>query len=192
MPPFGGIKKTMATIQLNEIKKLLQELPVDYTVTELHGFLAGLIAGGVQDDSWRVFFQKFINDGNDLSPTISQKLTTLYEQLIVAFKKEDILFSLWLPEKKEVDILAEGIVEWTSHFMLGFGLAQPRIDDEIEEVSEVLSDLSEISKLSYDKEDDSTELLEAAEEILEYLQNVALFLYNHFALSSNNRDKTIH
>ncbi|MBR0574552.1 MULTISPECIES: UPF0149 family protein [Pasteurellaceae] len=172
----------MTTIQVNRIKKLLSELQVDYTVAELHGFLGGLIAGGIKDDSWKVFFQQFINDGNDLSPNTSTKLTTLYTQLIIAFKKEDVLFSLWLPQdKKEIPILVDGIGEWTSNFMLGLGLAQPYIQKEVKEINEVLNDLSEISKLSYCKEDDPIESVEAAEEILDYLHSVTLFLYNHFS-----------
>ena len=77
-------------------------------------------------------------------------------------------------------MLADNIAEWTSHFLLGLGLAQPTLQQETDEVGEAVDDLSEIAKLGYDEQDTSEELLDAGEEIVEYLRMVSLFLHSHF------------
>ncbi|MDO9735514.1 UPF0149 family protein, partial [Glaesserella parasuis] len=90
------------------------------------------------------------------------------------------LFSLWLNEEDGF-AMADGIAEWTGHFLLGLGLAQPTLQQETNEVGEAIDDLDEIAKLGYSEEDKNDELLDAGEEIIEYLRVVTLFLHSHFA-----------
>lgn len=93
------------------------------------------------------------------------------------------LFSLWLPENEEDGFaLADGIYQWANSFLLGLGVAQPKLQQETDEVGEAIDDLDEIAKLGYNDEDNNEELLEAGEEVLEYLRVLALFLHSHFAL----------
>ncbi|VEI46892.1 yecA family protein [Actinobacillus equuli] len=67
--------------------------------------------------------------------------------------------------------------------LLGLGLAQPKLSRETDEIGEALDDLEEISKLGYNEDDDNNELLEAGEEVVEYLRVLTLFLHSHFALN---------
>ena len=171
----------MAILHSNEFQQLIVELHIDYTPAEFHGFLSGLIAGGVQDASWKTLTYQFTNDGHAFSQVPLAKLTEFYQQLNESFDDANTLFSLWQPENEDGFALADSIAGWTSHFLLGLGLAQPKLQQETDEVGEAIDDLDEIAKLGYDEEDSSEELLEAGEEIVEYLRVVALFLHSHFA-----------
>lgn len=171
----------MAISHSNDFKQLISELQIDYTPAEFHGFLSGLIAGGIQDDSWKTLTYQFTNDGHAFSQAPLAKLTEFYQQLGESFDDTNTLFSLWLVDEENGFALADCIAEWTGHFLLGLGLAQPKLQQESDEVGEAIDDLDEITKLGYSEEDNNDELLEAAEEIIEYLRVVTLFLHSHFA-----------
>lgn len=177
-----------------EFNKLIKTLAIDYSAAEFHGFLSGLVAGGIQDDSWQTLTYQFTNDGHAFSQAPLKTLTEFYRQLSESFDQANTLFSLWLPDDDDAFALADGIAEWTSHFLLGLGLAQPKLSQETDEVGEAIDDLDEIAKLGYDENDDKEELLEAAEEIVEYLRVVSLFLHSYFGKPQmlTNEKETVH
>lgn len=192
MPLFSKITNNtiMAMTTSNEFKQLITQLQIEYTAAEFHGFLCGLIAGGIKDDSWKTLTYQFTNDGHAFSVIPQQTLTEFYQQLTTSFTDANTLFTLWLPENEEDGFaLADGISEWTNHFLLGLGLAQPTLQQETEEVGEAIDDLDEIAKLGYNDEDNNEELLEAGEEVVEYLRVIALFLHSHFALGVASDEK---
>ena len=143
----------MSNLQPTEFKQLIAQLAIELNPAEFHGFLSGLIAGGIQDESWKTLTYQFTNDG-------------------IA--------------------LAESIADWTSQFILGLGLAQPKLNEETDEVGEAIDDLEEISKLGYHEDDSNEELLEAGEEVVEYLRVLSLFLHSHFALNATEKPTNIH
>lgn len=180
----------MAITHSTEFKQLISQLQIEDTPAEFHGFLCGLIAGGVQDDSWKTLTYQFTNDGHAFSVAPLQTLTEFYQQLTESFGEANTLFSLWLPENEEDGFaLADGIAEWTSSFLLGLGVAQPKLQQETEEVGEAIDDLDEIAKLGYNEDDNNDELLEAGEEVVEYLRVLALFLHSHFALGATKSEE---
>lgn len=163
-----------------EFKQLIDTLHIDYRPAEFHGFLSGLIAGGIQDDSWQTLTYQFTNDGQAFTQSALNPLAAFYQQLSDCFDGANPLFSVWLPQDENGFALADTIAEWSSHFLLGLGLAQPKLAQETDEVGEAIDDIEEISKLGYDENDNNDELLEAGEEIVEYLRVAALFLHTHF------------
>lgn len=178
-----------------DFQQLVAELQIDLRPAEFHGFLSGLIAGGVQDESWKTLTYQFTNDGYAFSQAPLKKLADFYQNLTASYSEANTQFNLWLPEEGENGFeLAELIYEWVSHFILALGLAQPKLNEETDEVGEALDDLEEISRLGYDENDDNAELLEAAEEVTEYLRVLALFLHTHFALNVKDeaQQQTIH
>ncbi|MDD0823864.1 UPF0149 family protein [Mannheimia sp. AT1] len=180
----------MAITNSNEFKQLISQLQINETVAEFHGFLSGLIAGGIQDESWKTLTYQFTNDGHAFSVAPLQSLSEFYQQLSESFSEANTLFTLWLPENEEDGFaLADGIAEWTNSFLLGLGLSQPQLQQETDEVGEAIDDLDEIAKLGYNDEDSNEELLEAGEEVVEYLRVIALFLHSHFALGVTSNDK---
>lgn len=177
----------------NEFKQLIQQLQINYTPAELHGFLSGLIAGGIQDDSWKTLTYQFTNDGHAFSQTELTALSQFYQQLGESFDEANTLYSLWLPNEENGFLLADNIAEWTSHFLLGLGLAQPKLQQETGEVKEAIEDLDEIAKLGYEEDDNNQELLDAGEEVIEYLRIITLFLHSHFAKpSAKTPEKVLH
>lgn len=180
----------MSILAPNDFQQLINTLKISYTPAEFHGFLAGLIAGGVQDESWKTLTYQFTNDGHAFSQAPLATLSEFYQHLNDSFDDANTLFSLWLPTDNTPNAqenaqdgfaLADSIAEWTSHFLLGLGLAQPTLQKETGEVGEAIDDLDEIAKLGYDEADNNEELLEAGEEIVEYLRVITLFLHSHFA-----------
>lgn len=168
-----------------EFKQLISQLQVDLTPAEFHGFISGLVVGGVQDDSWKTLTYQFTNDGHAFSQAPLKTLENFYQELTASYHDANTLFSLWLPEDENDGFaLADGIAEWTSHFILGLGLAQPKLNEEKDEVGEAIDDLEEISRLGYHDDDKNEELIEAGEEVVEYLRVLALFLHSNFALNS--------
>lgn len=180
----------MAITHSTEFKQLIAQLQIEDTPAEFHGFLCGLIAGGIKDDSWKTLTYQFTNDGHAFSVAPLQTLSDFYQQLSDSFTDANTLFTLWLPENEDDGFaLADSIAEWTSSFLLGLGVAQPKLQQETDEVGEAIDDLDEIAKLGYNDEDNNEELLEAGEEVVEYLRVLALFLHSHFSLGTVSNDK---
>ncbi len=192
MPFFIKITNNtiMAITHSTEFKQLIAQLQIEDTPAEFHGFLCGLIAGGIKDDSWKTLTYQFTNDGHAFSVAPLQTLSDFYQQLSDSFTDANTLFTLWLPENEDDGFaLADSIAEWTSSFLLGLGVAQPKLQQETDEVGEAIDDLDEIAKLGYNDEDNNEELLEAGEEVVEYLRVLALFLHSHFSLGTVSNDK---
>lgn len=167
-----------------DFTQLVSQLQVGLTPAEFHGFVSGLVVGGVQDDSWKTLTYQFTNDGHAFSQAVLKTLESFYQELTTSYHDTNTLFNLWLPEDENNGFaLADGIAEWTSQFILGLGLAQPKLNEEKDEIGEAIDDLEEISRLGYHDDDKNEELIEAGEEVVEYLRVLALFLHSHFALN---------
>lgn len=182
----------MAISTQAELQQLITQLQITDTPAELHGFLSGLSAGGIQDESWKTLSYQFLNDGHAFSQAPLQTLSELYQQISQTFDEAVLNFQLWQPAEEDGFLLADAISGWTNYFLLGLGLAQPKLSQETDDVGEAIDDLSEIAKLGYSEEDKSEELLEAGEEIVEYLRVVSLFLHSHFARQLTEKPKRLH
>lgn len=77
----------MAIKKPQEFKQLITQLQIEDTPAEFHGFLCGLIAGGIQDDSWKTLTYQFTHDGHAFSVEPLTKLTEFYQQLTESFWK---------------------------------------------------------------------------------------------------------
>lgn len=182
----------MTISQPSDFQHLIKSLEINYTPAEFHGFLSGLIAGGIQDDSWQTLTYQFTNDGHAFSHSALQSLIAFYQQLREGFEQADTAFSLWQPDENDGFALADAIADWTGNFLLGLGLAQPKLAQETDEVGEAVDDLDEIAKLGYDENDSNEELLSAGEEVVEYLRVICLFLHSHFTTPLSSDTKSIH
>ena len=56
------------TISQTELNQQLKSAGIGINATELHGFLSGLICGGLKDQSWLPLLYQFSND-NHAYPT---------------------------------------------------------------------------------------------------------------------------
>ena len=175
---FIGITMTISQTELNQ---QLKSAGIGINATELHGFLSGLICGGLKDQSWLPLLYQFSNDNHAYPASLIQPITEIYEQIGKTLGDvEGFDFELGLTEDESVFARADSLSDWANQFLLGLGLVQTELDKEKGEIGEAVGDLQDICQLGYDEEDDEEELAEALEEIIEYVRTIAMLFYTHF------------
>ncbi|WP_207896748.1 YecA family protein [Cricetibacter osteomyelitidis] len=160
----------------------LRTAGIAVTPAELHGFLSGLICGGVADQSWQPLLYQFTNNDEAYPIAILKEAEQIHRQINNQLGDIDgFNFELWLPDENiTIFAQADALSEWVNNFLLGLGLAQPKLDQERNEIGEAVDDLKDICQLGYDDKDDQEELTEALEEIIEYVRTIATIFYSHF------------
>ncbi|MBN6067914.1 YecA family protein [Aggregatibacter actinomycetemcomitans] len=182
----------MTTISYQHLNQQLHQASVLLSAAELHGFLSGLICGGVQAQSWQPLLYQFTNDNHAYPIALLQQISDIYQQIRRQLAdNESFDFELCLPETENVFEQADGLAEWSNHFLLGLGLAQPHLDKEKGDIGEAVDDLRDICQLGYDEEDDPEELAQAVEEIVEYVRTIATLFFTHFN-QTEEKQPTLH
>ncbi|HHE3485755.1 TPA: YecA family protein [Pasteurella multocida] len=166
----------------SDFSQQLKTAGIALSAAELHGFLTGLICGGIHDQSWQPLLFQFTNENHAYPTSLLQEVTQIQQHISKKLADIDGFdFELWLPENEDdVFTRADALSEWTNHFLLGLGLAQPKLDKEKGDIGEAIDDLHDICQLGYDESDDKEELSEALEEIIEYVRTLACLLFTHF------------
>lgn len=170
---------SITTLQFNQE---LKQAGISLNGVELHGFLSGLICGGIQDTSWQPLMYQFTNDNNAYPVSLLTQLTHFYQQTIEQLADvSSFEFSPDLGQSEDPFTRADALGEWTNHFLLGIGLAQPKLEQEEGDIAEAVVDLQQICQLGYDPDEDQEELNVALEEIVEYIRTIATLFYTHFS-----------
>ena len=165
----------------SDLNQQLKSAGIGFNATELHGFLSGLLCGGLKDQSWLPLLYQFSNDNHAYPTALVQPVTELYEQISQTLSDvEGFTFELGLTEDENVFAQADSLSDWANQFLLGLGLAQPELAKEKGEIGEAVDDLQDICQLGYDEDDNEEELVEALEEIIEYVRTIAMLFYSHF------------
>lgn len=178
---------SITSLQFNQE---LKQAGISLNGVELHGFLSGLICGGIQDASWQTLMFQFTNDNNAYPTSLLTQLTDFYQK--TSQKLADVgsfEFSPDLGVNDEPFARADALSEWTNHFLLGLGLAQPKLENEQGDIAEALADLREICQLGYDPDEDQEELNAALEEVVEYIRTIATLFYTHFSATQAQETK---
>lgn len=181
-------------LSYSDVSQQLKTANIALSPAELHGFLSGLVCGGITDQSWQPLLFQFTNENHAYPTALLQQVTQLYQQISEKLADIDGFdFALLLPEDEE-DIFAraDSLSEWANHFLLGFGLAQPKLDKEKGDIGEALDDLHDICQLGYDENEDKEELSEALEEIIEYVRTIACLLFTHFQSQQTEHKPVLH
>lgn len=178
-------------LSYSELEQQLKSAQIGISAAELHGFLTGLISGGLQDQSWQPLLYQFTNDNHAYPTALINEVTEIYQEIHRTLSDVDgFNFELWLPEG-DVFAQADALCEWANHFLLGLGLVQTQLDKQTGEIGEALDDLQDICQLGYDEKDNQDELGAALEEIIEYVRTIAALFYSHFA-QTENKKPTLH
>ncbi|OOF53549.1 YecA/YgfB family protein [Rodentibacter trehalosifermentans] len=178
---------------LQEFNQQLKSQGIGINATELHGFLSGLICGGVNDQSWQPLLYQFTHDNHAYPSVLLAQVSALYQRISDALADmEGFSFELGLPENENVFARADSLSEWANHFLLGLGLAQPHLDKEKGEIAEAVDDLHDICLLGYEEDDDEEEMSEALEEIIEYVRTIATLFYTQFNQAPNTKKPILH
>lgn len=159
---------------------LLQQNSIALTAAEIHGLITGLICGGSRDQGWQTLVHDLANDGLAFPQVIAQPLRELYDTTFETLDDSDFAFSMLFPdENASVFDHADALAGWVNHFLLGLGVAQPKLAEK-KEVSEVITDLRNIGMLGYDEDEDQEELEQALEEVVEYVRVAVQLCYITF------------
>ncbi|RKS85036.1 hypothetical protein DES39_1535 [Orbus hercynius] len=167
----------------------LKSQTIGVNAAELHGLITGIIAGGNNDESWRVLTCDMINDGNALPEKLSTLVNQLHTQTKQQLGDDNFEFRLLINDD-ELFSQINDLVDWINHFLLGLGLAQPQLAKVKGDIGEAIYDLRQITQLGYDEEDDQEELAVALEEILEYVRMTAILCHDEF--TERQPSATIH
>ncbi|MBS5014393.1 MAG: UPF0149 family protein, partial [Haemophilus parainfluenzae] len=132
-------------ISQTELNQQLKSAGIGINATELHGFLSGLICGGLKDQSWLPLLYQFSNDNHAYPTALIQPITEIYEQIGKTLSDvEGFDFELGLTEDDSVFARADSLSDWANQFLLGLGLVQTELDKEKGEIGEAVDDLQDI------------------------------------------------
>ncbi|MDC9606260.1 MULTISPECIES: YecA family protein [Xenorhabdus] len=181
--------------------EILHQQSIALTAAEMHGLISGLLCGGNHggnhDSSWQTLVHDLANDGLAFSQVLALPLRELYETTFELLDDSSFSFNLLLPDEEAgVFECAEALAGWVNHFLLGLGVANPKLTEK-PEIQEVITDLRNIGMLGYDEDEDQEELSQALEEVLEYVRVAVQLCYIAFATpktadSAKNEKPTLH
>ena len=170
-----SIQKSLPNYE--SLDNLLQQHSIALTAAEIHGLITGLVCGGSRDHGWQTLVHDLANDGLAFPQTVAQPLRELYDLTFDALDDSEFAFNMLFPdEDASVFDHADALAGWVNHFLLGIGVAQPKLTDK-KEISEVITDLRNIGMLGYDEEEDQEELEQALEEVVEYVRVAVQLCY---------------
>ncbi|MDU8925220.1 YecA family protein [Pasteurellaceae bacterium LIM206] len=179
---------TYSTLQ-NQLKQTQNHS----SAAEIHGFLSGLLCGGLHDQSWQPLLNQFTNDNHAYPTALLADITALYQETQQKLSDmSNFEFALLLPDESDVFAQANALADWVNNFLLGLGLAQPKLSQEEGEIAEAIQDLQDICLLGYDEDDDQEELADALEEIVEYVRTLAALFYTHFNQPQQAKNTVLH
>ncbi|MBD2805459.1 YecA family protein [Xenorhabdus sp. ZM] len=177
--------------------EILQQQSVALTAAEMHGLISGLLCGGNHDTSWQTLVHDLANDGLAFSQVLAQPLRELYETTFELLDDNNFAFNLLLPDEELGGFeCADALAGWVNHFLLGLGVANPKLTEK-PEIKEIVTDLRDIGMLGYDENEDQEELSQALEEVLEYIRVAVQLCYIALASpkitdSKKNEKPTLH
>ncbi|MEX0444875.1 YecA family protein [Xenorhabdus sp. SGI246] len=170
--------------------EILHQQSVALTAAEMHGLISGLLCGGNHDSSWQTLVHDLANDGLAFSQILAQSIRELYEVTFESLDDSNFNFNLLLPDDEAgVFACADALAGWVNHFLLGLGVADPKITEK-KEIQEVITDLRNIGMLGYDEGEDQEELSQALEEVLEYVRVAVQLCYIALAMPKKEGNTT--
>ncbi|MDR0219393.1 MAG: YecA family protein [Enterobacteriaceae bacterium] len=163
--------------------EILHQQSVALTAAEMHGLISGLLCGGNHDSSWQTLVHDLANDGLAFSQVLARPIRELYEITFESLDDSNFNFNLLLPDDEAgVFACADALAGWVNHFLLGLGVASPKLTEK-PEIKEVVTDLRDIGMLGYDESEDQEELSQALEEVMEYVRVAVQLCYIALATS---------
>ena len=155
------------------------------TPAELHGALAGWLAGGgVDTPGW---LAEVLADPGLPAPVAGDALEALRTATAAPLGDPDFGFQLLLPDEGDTPARAAALFAWCRAFLGGFGLAvgDSKLSEEGEEALADLANLAAARVEDVDPEGDE----EALTEIEEYLRMAVLLLHADCTLGPRHRSR---
>ncbi len=160
----------------------LQSASLAINPAELHGLLAGMLAGGLNlnDQSWQPLLFDYTNDGMGWPSSALEQVKRLLAATHAELDGQDFKLTLLVPVTDDNSALmqfADGIADWVNHFISGLGLTAVKLTNLSNLGKEALQDLEEIAKLGIDEDDDLSQQAQLLEQVIEHIKACVFMLY---------------
>jgi len=177
--------------ELPDVAAVLEEsrrLGLAATAAELHGGLAGWLAGGGEDVAeWPA---RVLADASLPAPEVDGALDRLRLVTVAGLNDRDFAFELLLAEDgAPLTARADALFDWCRAFLGGFGLAMRTRPTLSEEGEEALQDLARLAQASSNDFDSADEDESALAEIEEFVRVAALLLHGDCVLGPQYRQR---
>lgn len=170
----------------HHVQAALAPLQLAVSPSELHGALAGWVAGGgAVDGAW---LGRTLADEGLVQPS-DATLDALRDATVASMEDRELNFQLLLPDDDaSVDVRGNALFDWCRSFLGGFGMAAGPNPPLSEEGTEALEDLAKLAMA--EAESDGDEEDEAAfAEIEEFVRVASLLLHGDCALGPRHRKR---
>jgi uncharacterized protein YgfB (UPF0149 family) len=171
----------LTTMTFEELARCLDVEGFDDSPSEIHGLLAGRIAGGerLPGEQLASALVASLSCEQELVDNALPILEALYQAIIAALESGDLSFSPLLPPDTtdlEERVLALG--DWCQSFISGLGDSGLGGEQQLsDEVQNAISDLAAIAQVGFEgggAEDDEADLF----ELEEYVRMAALLIFS--------------
>lgn len=180
-----------------EFMKVLNEADFTATATELHGFLTGLVSGGMFNGSeeYLEHMSEMFNTGLSIRSSIKTACAETVSELFDQLDSPEMSFDVMLIDEDEsLSDQAEDLLSWVQHFLVGFGLNKRDLKNASNEVREIIQDFTNICQMDTEL-DDSNETQADFYEVIEFVRVSAVLCYQEFGKRANvdePKKKTLH
>jgi len=164
-----------------ELVHLLEVEGFEESPSEIHGLLAGRIAGGERlgDDALAAALVESFDSDEELVENALSSLQTLYASVIAAFERADFSFRPLLPgDDVALGDRVVALSEWCQHFLSGLGYSGLGTRAELsDETNGAIADIAAIAQVGYegdDEEEDEVNLF----ELEEYVRMAAMMIFS--------------
>lgn len=177
---------------LEELAQALSRLNADCSAPELHGVLAGLLAGGARLN--RSMLQKVLEAHAEANSTFSDETMAGLWQLQLKTLEDlgdaDLAFLPLLPDDDEdLATRVNALAEWCQGFLVGFGTAvrpeDTRLQDET--LRETLQDIVHVSNVDGAAQDNDDADEGAYAELYEFVRMAVIHLFEELAPPEEGR-----
>jgi hypothetical protein len=180
-----------------ELSTLLEQNSILTDAAEIHGIFCGMLSGGMplESQDWKEPLADCVNQGESISKSVEQQLTSLYNDTCQQLLETDFTFTLCLPDDSApINERGQALINWVQGFMLGFGLRQADLTACSADVKEALEDFHDISRMDESMPEDE-EAEKALFEVVEYVRVSCMLCFNEMGYSaadSQTTPKTVH
>lgn len=178
----------------DEIETLCQQADLDFSASECHGIITGLICTAAA--SARPWLDKLYTDNSihHINDTDLAHWNQLYTASLTQLSATELNFQLLLPDDQHLlSQRTAALTDWCCGFLFGISAGDLKLDQKLPaDINEIIHDLAQISNAGYDEADNNNEGETAYMELYEYVRGAAMLIFSTLQSSSQtlNADDT--
>ncbi len=180
-------------VNYNQFTQQLAAAHIEFSSSEVHGLLCGLLCGGMEDANSQLFAELFQSgsEGDAAVRECCDALDLLFTTTNSAIEGDALGYTLFLPDDNEpLPQRARALSDWCQGFLYGVGMVGAADEGELSSgANEALHDLTEITRMELDSLGESEEEEASLVELIEYVW-VAATLIREELVSANTDTET--